>query len=63
MPSKRTQFDVAPGVAGVTIPSELQHQRVKGPMTPEDVQDNHRNGTTAKTVLADWCTARSRLIC
>jgi transposase-like protein len=88
MPSKRKKFEVAPGVAGVTIPPELLDQLVKGPMTPEEVQaaclsfkkalieramggelthhlgyrpgdsrpegqDNHRNGTTAKTVLTD----------
>ena len=88
MPSKRKKSEVAPGVAGVTIPPELLDQLVKGPMTPEEVQaiclrfkkalieramggevthhlgyqpgearpdgqDNHRNGTTPKTVLTD----------
>ena len=38
MPSKRKKTDVVPGLAGVTIPSELLDQLVKGPMTAEEVQ-------------------------
>jgi transposase-like protein len=88
MPSKRKKSEVAAGLAGVTIPPELLDQLVKGPMTPQEVQDiclrfkkalieramggelshhlgyrpgearpegqdNHRNGTTGKTVLTE----------
>ena len=88
MPSKQKKTEAAASSPGVSIPSELLDELVKGPMTAAEVQaaclsfkkalieramgaemshhlgyrpgqvrpegqDNHRNGTTGKTVLTD----------